>query len=200
MSLLSKCCARSIRTLRRITTYHEKTPIMPSFQFIYQTVTLAGNEYKIRSLLDLQPFSDPAVDTRRMGISSAGWPPFRRIRPSALVLAGPCVIAIRRANAFRKLKADRRCPVRGDPIIGGGVLYAPCRPGLPARVIGQHSAQDAQVIIEAFDRGNRSAFCREMRALGYQSRWRRANRRLENGVPDNSRLPIFYRLATEAAA
>ncbi|WP_150050744.1 MULTISPECIES: class I SAM-dependent methyltransferase [Methylomonas] len=223
---------------------------MPSYQVRYQTVTVAGNEYKIRSLLDLQQFSDPAGDAQRMGISSAGWPLFGQIWPSALVLAramhdfdldGKRILEIGAGLALSSLVIHRRAgditvsdwhplssaflnenlvlnrmtplpyqtgnwagdnPELGwfDLIIGSDVLYEPQHPGLLARFIDKHAAEDAQVIIVDPDRGNRVAFCREMSALGYQNSWRRADRRLENGDPYKGRFLIFNRPSAAVAA
>lgn len=60
---------------------------MSSYQVKYQTVNVAGINYQIRSLLDLQQYSDPQGEAEQMGLSSANWSLFGQIWPSARVLA-----------------------------------------------------------------------------------------------------------------
>jgi predicted nicotinamide N-methyase len=53
-----------------------------------ERVAIAGAEdLIIRSLLDRQQFSDPEGDAARLGISSAAWPLFGVLWPSAILLA-----------------------------------------------------------------------------------------------------------------
>ena len=53
-----------------------------------ERVAIAGVEdLLIRSLLDRQQFSDPEGDAERLGISSAAWPLFGVLWPSAILLA-----------------------------------------------------------------------------------------------------------------
>lgn len=60
---------------------------MSEYQVKYQTVNVAGINYQIRSLLDLQQYSDPQGEAEQMGLSSANWSLFGQIWPSARVLA-----------------------------------------------------------------------------------------------------------------
>ncbi len=60
---------------------------MPSYQVKVETVTVGGIDYLIRSLLDIQQYSDPHGEAERAGISSATWPLFGQLWPSAHVLA-----------------------------------------------------------------------------------------------------------------
>lgn len=60
---------------------------MPDYKVKYETVTVGGTDYLIRSLLDRQQFSDPLGEAAQVGISSATWPLFGQIWPSARVLA-----------------------------------------------------------------------------------------------------------------
>jgi 2-polyprenyl-3-methyl-5-hydroxy-6-metoxy-1,4-benzoquinol methylase len=60
---------------------------MPGYQVKFETVTVGGTDYQIRSLLDLQQYSDPLGEAERAGISPASWPLFGHIWPSARVLA-----------------------------------------------------------------------------------------------------------------
>src|ERR1700712_2770949 len=61
---------------------------MPGYLTKQQNIAVAGVEdLIIRSLLDLQQFSDPAGDAERIGISSAMWPLFGMLWPSGAHLA-----------------------------------------------------------------------------------------------------------------
>lgn len=60
---------------------------MPDYHVKYETVTVGGTDYLIRSLSDLQQYSDPLGEAERAGISPASWPLFGHLWPSARVLA-----------------------------------------------------------------------------------------------------------------
>ncbi|MEQ1529135.1 MAG: SAM-dependent methyltransferase [Methylococcales bacterium] len=60
---------------------------MPHYQVKFETVTVAGMDYQIRSLLDLQQYADPLGEAEAMGINSASWSLFGQIWPAARVLA-----------------------------------------------------------------------------------------------------------------
>jgi predicted nicotinamide N-methyase len=60
---------------------------MPGFQVQYQTVTVGGIDYTIRSLLDRQQYADPSGAAAQTGISPASWSLFGHLWPSARVLA-----------------------------------------------------------------------------------------------------------------
>lgn len=60
---------------------------MPGYQVKTEMLLVGGVDTVIRSLLDRQQFDDPSGIAERMGISSATWPLFGMIWPSALVLA-----------------------------------------------------------------------------------------------------------------
>jgi predicted nicotinamide N-methyase len=60
---------------------------MPGYQVKYETVTVGGLHYQIRSLLNLQQYADPQGEAELAGISPASWPLFGHIWPSARVLA-----------------------------------------------------------------------------------------------------------------
>jgi len=60
---------------------------MPDYHVKFETVTVGGTDYQIRSLLDLQQYSDPLGEAELAGISSASWSLFGRVWPSARVLA-----------------------------------------------------------------------------------------------------------------
>lgn len=60
----------------------------PDFHVKFETLCLGGLDYRIRSLLDRQQFFDPDGAAERAGISSASWPLFGLVWPSARILAG----------------------------------------------------------------------------------------------------------------
>lgn len=60
---------------------------MPDYPVKYETVTVGGTDYRIRSLLDLQQYSDPLGEAELLGISPASWSLFGHIWPSARILA-----------------------------------------------------------------------------------------------------------------
>lgn len=60
---------------------------MPGYKVKFETVTVGGVDYTIRSLLDRQQYADPLGEAERAGISSAVWPLFGLVWPSARVLA-----------------------------------------------------------------------------------------------------------------
>jgi ETFB lysine methyltransferase len=63
-------------------------PETPDYWVKFETLSLGGLDYRIRSLLDRQQYSDPDGAAERAGISSASWPLFGLVWPSARVLAG----------------------------------------------------------------------------------------------------------------
>lgn len=63
-------------------------PALPGYQIKFETLSLGGQDYRIRSLLDRQQFSDPNGDADRAGICSASWPLFGLVWPSSRILAG----------------------------------------------------------------------------------------------------------------
>jgi predicted nicotinamide N-methyase len=58
------------------------------YQVKYETVSGHGPDLIIRSLLDRAQWSDPRGQAASLGISSAAWPLFGMLWPSARVLAG----------------------------------------------------------------------------------------------------------------
>lgn len=60
---------------------------MPILKFQFNTVTVGGVDYVIRSLRDLQQYSDPLGEAEKSGISPASWSLFGHLWPSARVLA-----------------------------------------------------------------------------------------------------------------
>jgi predicted nicotinamide N-methyase len=62
-----------------ISTHHYKVK--------FDTICIGGVDYKIRSLLNIQQFSDPNGEALRLGISSAMWPLFGQIWGMSKILA-----------------------------------------------------------------------------------------------------------------
>ena len=59
----------------------------PNYDVKFDRICLGGFEYTIRSLRDLQQFSDPNGEALRLGISSAMWPLFGQIWAMGKILA-----------------------------------------------------------------------------------------------------------------
>ncbi len=105
---------------------------MPGYEVKYETVTVGGTDYQIRSLLDLQQYSDPLGEAERVGISPASWPLFGHVWPSARVLAramhsfdltGKRVLEIGAGLALASLVIQRR---------SGDITVSDCHPLSPA--------------------------------------------------------------------
>ncbi len=60
---------------------------MLNYQVKLETVNVGGFDFQIRSLLDLQQYSDPTGDAEQAGILPASWSLFGHLWPSARVLA-----------------------------------------------------------------------------------------------------------------
>lgn len=60
---------------------------MPGYAVKFETLTVAGQPLHIRSLLDRQQYADPLGEAEAAGISSATWPLFGLVWPSARILA-----------------------------------------------------------------------------------------------------------------
>jgi len=60
---------------------------VPGYRTKTEQIVVGGIDTTIQSLLDRQQFSDPHGEAERRGISSAAWPLFGLVWPSALVLA-----------------------------------------------------------------------------------------------------------------
>ena len=60
---------------------------MPGYQVKHQTVTIAGWDYAICSLLDGQQYAPARETDPSNGMSESGWPLFGQVWPSARVLA-----------------------------------------------------------------------------------------------------------------
>ncbi len=86
------------------------------YQVKFETLCIGGVTYKIRSLLDLQQFSDPDGQALQLGISSAMWPLFGQVWPMSKILA---------QVMLRETLEERR------------VLEIGCGIGLPSLVVKQ---------------------------------------------------------------
>lgn len=84
ISLHAKRCA--VRS-EPATLFFAKRHAMPGYQVKFETVSVGGIDFHIRSLLDHQQYADPFGEAERAGISSASWPLFGLIWPSARILA-----------------------------------------------------------------------------------------------------------------
>lgn len=60
---------------------------MPGYQVKLETHLLGSSHFEIRSLLDRQQYADPHGAALAAGISSASWPLFGMVWPSARILA-----------------------------------------------------------------------------------------------------------------
>jgi predicted nicotinamide N-methyase len=60
---------------------------VPGYLLKTETLNVGGAATIVRSLLDRQQYCDPSGEALRIGISSAQWPLFGLVWPSALVLA-----------------------------------------------------------------------------------------------------------------
>jgi len=82
---------------------------------------------------------------------------------------------------------------RFDLIVGSDLLYERQQPAQLAAFIFRHAAPTAVVIIVDPDRGNRSAFGRDMAALGFTLAMKTADRQLEDGEAYKGRFLTFSR-------
>jgi hypothetical protein len=96
---------------------------MPAYQVKHETIAVGGALYLIRSLLDLRQYSDPLGEAARAGISTASWPLFGQLWPSARVLAaamqtfdlrGKRILEIGAGLALASLVIHRRA---GDMVV-----------------------------------------------------------------------------------
>lgn len=105
---------------------------------VKNTAYQIGKEsYLVRALLDRQQFSDPQKLAEKMGISSAQWPLFGTVWPSAVALAN-------KMNVY--------------PIKGKSILEVGCGIGLPSLVLKKRGADitacDYHPLVEEFLRFN----------------------------------------------
>jgi SAM-dependent methyltransferase len=110
---------------------------MPGYRTKTETLSVGGVATVIRSLLDGQQFSDPHGEAEGRGISSAAWPMFGQVWPSALVLAAH---------------------MQDVALAGRHVLEVGCGLALASLVVhrrhGQVTASDCHPLTESFLREN----------------------------------------------
>jgi predicted nicotinamide N-methyase len=204
---------------------------MTGYRVKQEAVPVAGAaDLLIRSLLDREQFSDPHGLAEALGISSAAWPLFGLLWPSAFelavcmggrpVVAGQRILELGCGLALPSLVSHRRgadvtasdkhplaarflldnlrlnglaalpyrhgdwslpapeaelpgplaqMEVQGrfDLIIGSDLLYERDEQGTLPEFIARHASPCAEVLIVDPDRGNRAAFTRRMRKLGF---------------------------------
>ena len=92
---------------------------MPGYTVKIVTLSIAGRDYRLRTLSDRQQFADPDGDAERAGIGSAAWPLFGMLWPAARVLA----------EAVSAISFD-----------GRRILEIGCGLGLPSLVLQQRNA------------------------------------------------------------
>jgi 2-polyprenyl-3-methyl-5-hydroxy-6-metoxy-1,4-benzoquinol methylase len=106
---------------------------MPGYHVKVETHLLGNSHFEIRSLLDRQQFADPDGAALALGISSASWPLFGMVWPSARMLA----------NAMQT-----------QDLVGKRILEIGCGLALASLVIhrrqGDITASDCHPLTEAF--------------------------------------------------
>ncbi|MEN9395619.1 MAG: hypothetical protein RLZ81_149 [Pseudomonadota bacterium] len=130
---------------------------MPGYQVKQETHLLGDSHFEIRSLLDRQQYADPHGAALAAGISSAAWPLFGMIWPSARMLA----------NAMQT-----------QHIAGKRILEVGCGLALASLVIqrrlGDITASDCHPLTEGFLQEN--ARLNALPRLKYQTgHWARDN-------------------------
>jgi predicted nicotinamide N-methyase len=130
---------------------------MPGYRVKFETVSVAGTDYLIRSLLDRQQYSDPHGEAETAGISPAAWPLFGQVWPSARVLA----LAM---NSFNL--ADRRILE-----IGAGLALASL---VVHKRLGDMTVSDCHPLSRAFLEEN--VLLNKLGPLRYEEgNWNRSN-------------------------
>ncbi|RQP23087.1 class I SAM-dependent methyltransferase [Piscinibacter terrae] len=89
---------------------------------------------------------------------------------------------------------------RFDLIIGSDVLYERDDDGVLAGFIERNATTCAEVMLVDPDRGNRSAFSRRMRGLGFELTESRLDDPLAEGGPYKGRLLVYRRSAASPTA
>ncbi|QTN29556.1 SAM-dependent methyltransferase [Rhodoferax sp. AJA081-3] len=130
---------------------------MPGYQVKFETHLLGTSHFEIRSLLDRQQYADPDGAALAAGISSASWPLFGMVWPSARMLA----------NAMQTYD-----------IAGKRILEIGCGLALASLVIhrrlGDITASDCHPLTAAFLADN--VLRNDLPALKYQTgHWGREN-------------------------
>jgi predicted nicotinamide N-methyase len=105
----------------------------PQYKVKFETIDIGGIDYTIRSLLNLQQFSDLQGEALGLGISSAMWPLFGQVWPMSKILARVML---------------------SETLIGKRVLEIGCGMGLPSLVVkrlgGDITASDYHPLSQSF--------------------------------------------------
>jgi len=214
------------------------------YEVKFQRVVVGGGaDLQIRSLLDKQQFYDPLGIALDAGISSATWPLFGLVWPSAQKLAdlmqtwelkGKRVLEVGCGLGLASLVVHRRqgditasdChplteiflkanvllndlpPLhyetgnwgrvnKGlgmfDLLIASDVLYERSHPAQLSGFIREHAAEGAEVLIVDPNRGNRSAFHKDMARMGFSVTELMMNEPLEDLSAYRGRLLHYKR-------
>lgn len=106
---------------------------MPGYDTHIRTLAFGGRDYRIRSLIDAQQYSDPDLAAERAGISSAQWSLFGHVWPCGRLLAET---------------------MAGYDIAGRRILEIGCGLGLASLVLHQRgadiTASDCHPLAEVF--------------------------------------------------
>lgn len=106
---------------------------MPGYDTHIRTLAFGGRDYRIRSLIDAQQYSDPDLAAERAGISSAQWSLFGHVWPCGRLLAET---------------------MAGYDIAGRRILEIGCGLGLASLVLHQRgadiTASDCHPLTEVF--------------------------------------------------
>lgn len=106
---------------------------MPGYQVKFESVSIGGDVFPIRSLLDRNQYHDPDGHAAAAGIPESAWPLFGLVWPSARIMAG----AMQKKN-----------------IAGKRILEVGCGLGLASLVLQQRhgdiTASDCHPLTEAF--------------------------------------------------
>ena len=210
----------------------------------FQRVGVGGGaDLQIRSLLDKQQFYDPLGIALEAGISSATWPLFGLVWPSAQKLADimqtwelkakrvlelGCGLGLASLVIHRRegnITASDRHPLtesflkanvllndlpplhyetgnwgrvnKGlgmfDLLIASDVLYERSHPAQLSGFIQEHAAEGAEVLIVDPNRGNRSAFHKDMARMGFAVTELMMNEPLEDRSTYRGRLLHYKR-------
>src|SRR5512139_2299822 len=91
---------------------------MPGYKVKFETISLGGFDYQIRSLLDRQQYGDRNGEAELVGIPAAMWPIFGLVWPAGLFLAetmaefqlhGRRILEIGCGIGLASLVLQRRC-------------------------------------------------------------------------------------------
>jgi len=130
---------------------------VPGYQVKFETLSIGGEDFRIRSLLDRQQYADPLGEAEAAGISSAAWPLFGLVWPSARIMAG--------AMQSFEIEGKRILEIGSGLALASLVLH---------RRHGDVTVSDCHPLTEAFLRENLRL--NDLPHLAYETgNWSRAN-------------------------